>query len=603
MCKCCQLPVAKNQLGTGKWNWLLATLATFLPLLALSTPPAMTEFPRFPVIVPSMENHAGDIAADLRRLTSETVVDAAALNASLQPRGDPPDDRAAGYVRFFRQLREAAGPDGPPLGVLLQSTMGHGGMPTNPAPFQRIVTSWGDSRYIFCPLDDAFLAYLKTQVAALAAERPAFFILDDDTRLRTHRDACYCPLHLAEFSRRTGREWRDREALHAALEGDSALAAAWEKLRLDTIARLARVVREAFDAVNPAIPGAFCCCEGDVGDALPLARILAAPGQRPVVRLNNGRYLHDGNRDLPAHLLRTEGQRLALPPDADALLLDEPDTYPHNRYSVSAANFHLHVSLGLLSGCGGAKLWLSRTRAWEPASGTAYRKVLAKNKGFYEELLKLWGAGNSSTFQPFNLSTSQPFNFSTAEGIVWDGLRIPLTAPAIGAGSATPPEGLDWGASLLGRMGIPYAYVRPEEVDGPTPAALAALFPEPLPKPGDSSFGAFKSWFNETRKREVAEALARLARDARDLPCWYAGDAEVLLRAGRSADGWRVLLIVPLSHDVLDEIPLRFPFGAPAEMERLLPDGSWRPASFDPATGVLSETVLPAEPAVFRYTP
>ena len=136
MCKCCQLPVAKNQLGTGKWNWLLATLATFLPLLALSTPPAMTEFPRFPVIVPSMENHAGDIAADLRRLTSETVVDAAALNASLQPRGDPPDDRAAGYVRFFRQLREAAGPDGPPLGVLLQSTMGHGGDPTVPAPFQ-----------------------------------------------------------------------------------------------------------------------------------------------------------------------------------------------------------------------------------------------------------------------------------------------------------------------------------------------------------------------------------------------------------------------------------------------------------------------------------
>lgn len=553
----------------------------------------MTEFPRFPVIVPSMENHAGDIAADLRRLTSETVVDAAALNASLQPCGNPPDDRAAGYVRFFRQLREAAGSEGPQLGVLLQSTMGHGGMPTNPAPFQCIVSSWGDSRYIFCPLDDAFLAFIKAQAGALAAERLAFFILDDDTRLRTFRDACYCPLHLAEFSHRTGREWRDREALHAALEGDSALAAAWEKLRLDSVARLARVVREAFDAVNPAIPGAFCCCEGDVGDALPLARILAAPGQRPVVRLNNGRYLHDGNRDLPEHLLRTEGQRLALPPDADALLLDEPDTYPHNRYSVSAANFHLHVSLGLLSGCGGAKLWLSRTRAWEPASGTAYRKVLAKNAGFYRELLRLSG----------NLSTFQRFNLSTPHGVVWDGLRIPLTAPAIGAGPATPPEGLDWGSSLLGRMGIPYAYVRPVEAEGPTPAQLAALFPEPLPKPGDSSFGAFKTWFNETRKGEVAEALARLARDARDLPCWYAGDAEVLLRAGRSADGWRVLLIVPLSHDVLDEIPFRFPFGAPAEMERLASGGSWHTAAFDPAKGVLSETILPAEPAVFRYTP
>ena len=553
----------------------------------------MPEFPRFPVIVPSMENHAGDIAEDFRQLSGTTVADAAALRASLQPHGDPPEDRAAGYVRVFRLLRDAVGPDGPPLGVLLQSTMGHGGMPTNPAPFQRIVSSWGDSRYIFCPLDDAFLAFVKEQIGALAAKRPAFFILDDDTRLRTFRDACFCPLHLAEFSRRTGREWRDREALLSALADDPALAAAWEKLRLDTIARLARAVREAFDEVDPAIPGAFCCCEGDVGDAYPLAKILAAPGQRPALRLNNGRYLHDGNRDLPAHLLRTEGQRLALPPEADALLLDEPDTYPHNRYSVSAANLHLHISLGLLSGCGGAKLWLSRMAAWEPASGTAYRRIFARNTGFYRELLRLSD----------NLSTFQPFNSSTSRGIVWDGLRIPLTPPAIGAGPATPPEGLDWGTSLLGRMGIPYAYVRPAEAEGPTPAQLAALFPEPLPKPGDATAAPFKAWFNETRKREVAEALGRLARDARDLPCWYAGDAEVLLRAGRTADGNRLLLVIPLSHDVLDDIPLRFPFGAPAAMERLLPDGSWRPASFDSATGLLSETVLPAEPAVFRYAP
>ena len=92
----------------------------------------MSDFPRFPVIVPSLENHAEDIAADLRWLTGETVVDSAALNASLQPRSNPPDDRAAGYVCLFRQLREAVGPEGPPLGVLLQSTMGHGGEPTDP---------------------------------------------------------------------------------------------------------------------------------------------------------------------------------------------------------------------------------------------------------------------------------------------------------------------------------------------------------------------------------------------------------------------------------------------------------------------------------------
>ena len=34
MCECCQFPIANGQLGIGNWNWILATLATFLPLVA-----------------------------------------------------------------------------------------------------------------------------------------------------------------------------------------------------------------------------------------------------------------------------------------------------------------------------------------------------------------------------------------------------------------------------------------------------------------------------------------------------------------------------------------------------------------------------------------
>ena len=37
MCEWRQLPVANVQMRTGNWNWILATLATFLPLLALSS--------------------------------------------------------------------------------------------------------------------------------------------------------------------------------------------------------------------------------------------------------------------------------------------------------------------------------------------------------------------------------------------------------------------------------------------------------------------------------------------------------------------------------------------------------------------------------------
>ncbi len=46
MSKCCQLPVSNVQLGTGNWNWLWATLATFLALFALSASAAVSDFTR-----------------------------------------------------------------------------------------------------------------------------------------------------------------------------------------------------------------------------------------------------------------------------------------------------------------------------------------------------------------------------------------------------------------------------------------------------------------------------------------------------------------------------------------------------------------------------
>lgn len=547
-----------------------------LILLALSPCPkglADMVFPRFPSVISAQEGHLDDIAADCARLCRETVVDGFAVSASLQPEGDPPRDKAAPLARSFRALQDRLDAVEIPLGVLLQSTMGHRATGT-PAKFQRIVFSNGNSPPIYCPLDEDFLSFIRAQVAALAAEHPAFFLLDDDARLRAGRDACFCPLHLAEFSRRTGRDWTNRESLRAALATDTALAAEWERLRFDSIAALARDIRAAFDDTDPEIPGALCFCAAEARDALPLGRLLAAPGQSPVLRLNNARYLRDGNRDLPSSLLQTYEELLTLPADADALVLDEPDTCPQNRYSMSAANFNLHLSLGLLSGCGGGKLWITRLGVWEPASGEAYRRILARNAGFHRELLRL--------------------------APKWEGVRIPLAAPA-GGGLATPPPEGDWGARILGRMGFPYAYVRPGDYEGPvTSAALSAAFTEPLPAGGGNSFAPFGTWLNETRKRAIGEVLRRLARDEGDLPCWYAGDAEVLLRAGRASDGSRIILLVPLSNDVLDEAPLVFPFGTPPALERLHGDGTWRPAAFDPATGLLTDPVLPAEPALFR---
>lgn len=52
-------------------------------------------------------------------------------------------------------------------------------------------------------------------------------------------------------------------------------------------------------------------------------------------------------------------------------------------------SLHTHFVGTLLEGACGAKQWITRLSSYEPESGKAYRKVLSKYAGFYEEIAKL----------------------------------------------------------------------------------------------------------------------------------------------------------------------------------------------------------------------
>ena len=69
---------------------------------------------------------------------------------------------------------------------------------------------------------------------------------------------CFCPLHLAEFSRRTGRKW-SREEVVSMLEknGKGNDAKAWEAVKIDSLRRLFKTIREGF---GDSIPGMLCVC-------------------------------------------------------------------------------------------------------------------------------------------------------------------------------------------------------------------------------------------------------------------------------------------------------------------------------------------------------
>lgn len=403
---------------------------------------AAAELPRWVNVAPlATGTNAEAIAADQRWLFEHTPMDSVGYSCTLVPESRPAFDKAAVLAKRFReQKRLLAGAKGA-CGILFQATMGHGWTPDSEAKFTRFVKGDGSVPYVFCPLDRDFLAYVRAQTATLVAERPDFVMVDDDTRMYAGRMGCFCRLHLEEFARRTGRTFT-RETLQAGIATNDVLFAAWDALLRDSVAGLMKTVREEMDRVDPEMPGLFCCCAEDVHHAAHMAKTLAAPGQQPVVRLNNGRYCCETSRDFAGWLRRTS-MEIAVLKSEGCLVLDEPDTCPQNRYSMSAADLLAHVTLAVLEGCDGGKFWITRMNGDEPASGLAYRGVLAENSAFLKTLVRL--------------------------APKWEGVGIPLPRPPYTRRNVVNYT-VNWGGNLFGRTGIPFAYTpetRPVNAIGP----------------------------------------------------------------------------------------------------------------------------------------
>ena len=644
-------------------------------------------------IAPLLPDRGEEVVADALRLARETCVDSVAFSCPLHPEGDPPIDKAAAFAPLVARMKARLAGSGLRVGVLVQSTMGHGYVPDSPAPFRTLRLRDGREPSVLCPLDGAFRAHVRAQVASLVAGcDPDFLLLDDDTRLGSGYGGCLCPLHRAALARRLGAPEMSFEDLAAALAAgaDPALQRAFDETQADSMERFFRDVRAAIDSAKPGLPAILCSCGYEMPLAPRFSAVLAAPGQRRSVRLNNGRYIREGLRDIPFWLHGTAWQLAQAEPDMDVLC--EPDTCPHNRYATAATILHYHLALSLLEGCAGAKLWLSRLAEWEPESGEAYRRLLARNKAFYPALAALRPA--------------------------WEGVRVPL--------AATAAWGIDWGSSLLGAFGFPYANLRaPADhsafsiqhsalapwalsahdamvlsddelrailrgralLDGGAAVELAKRGFAPLTGVDARDWGglpraSFEDWgggrvnravpdpadlrahdraarelstlfhrawelaqtsapvapgtllfdnaeggrvltvafrlpaldrdlggwhaLNETRKRRLAELLTLLCGG--DEAAWtggarHLGDAPLLFRSGRAADGTRLWLAMPISLDPVEEIPLALAGPAPARVERLCADGSWRGVdTATPAPGRLDLRLrlLPAEPAVLR---
>ena len=383
-----------------------------------------------------MEEYCEDIVSQVKNGVATMPL----FMMTLVPEGNPAIDKAGMLCRVYEKYKAKLDRMGVASGVLIQASIGHGWKLNAPFAFQRY-TGLTDGRTpeVCCPMDKEFQAYIRQAAKRIAMTSPAHIMLDDDFRLMFRSGkGCVCPLHMKRFFEIAGEEV-DRETLYTSLCSEDENSARYRdifvKTQIDSLIECAHEIRAGIDEIDPSLPGSYCLCGISSEAAYEIASIMAGEGNPVVVRMNNANYVAKDPRNFSHIMYRAKTQLSAMSGCAD-IVLAETDTCPQNRYSTSAAMMHSHFTFSILEGAKGAKHWITRLHAFEPASGKAYRKKLGKYQGFYQTLSEL------------------------NDKLEWQGCKIPV--PKRPYYLLTPEDdSVDvngWHSGILDRFGLPLYY-------------------------------------------------------------------------------------------------------------------------------------------------
>ena len=355
-------------------------------------------------MMPLVTDHFDEMVRDIKEQYRRGVTSCPLFIMTLVPEGDPVWDKAGKMCEKYERFRAALDEAGVPSGVLVQASLGHG-YDINLAPFTRFLgVKDGEERNVYCPLDKDFQAHFKGVMKRIAKARPSAIMLDDDFRiLMRPGNGCACKLHMAEFERRTGKHW-SREEMWAHIDShpaDDPLTVEFINMQTDSLVEAVKVFREGIDEVDETIQG-INCTSGDICDSVVYTNPhFAGKGNPTMVRVPCGTYAPKSVREFSDIMRRAASCVARLRRGGIEIILGETDTIPFNRYGKNARYLHSHYTAAILEGVRGAKHWITRTSAWEPKSGKAYRDILAKHKRFYESLADLvegieWVGANSA---------------------------------------------------------------------------------------------------------------------------------------------------------------------------------------------------------------
>ena len=310
------------------------------------------------------------------------------FSMTLVPEGNPVWDKVGPLTELYKKYKSELDKEGIPSGVLVQASLGHA-YRIEPNPFQKYNNlTDGEETFVCCPEDKAFIEHFKGVLRTIALAGPKAIMLDDDFRMviRPGR-GCVCPLHVAEFNRRTGKNFTKDELREFIMNNpESELTDLYYEMQKDSLVNAAREFRAAVDEVDPKIQGINCTSGHYCDSVIHTNPIWAGKGNPTMVRVPNGIYAPVSVRGFSDLMRQGAVCASKLKNHGIDIVLSETDTIPFNRYGKGAYHLHAHYTASVLEGLKGAKHWIYRSTAWEKNSGKAYRDILAKHSKMYETL-------------------------------------------------------------------------------------------------------------------------------------------------------------------------------------------------------------------------
>lgn len=378
------------------------------------------------------------LAKEMVEYRDRTGGDVVLYSLTLHPEGLPAMRKAERLVDSYRKLRRALEGSGVRLGVLMQSTLGHWPrVDKDEEPWARSITLEGKAKR-FCPIDPGCRRYVHDVARMLALEKPCFIMLDDDVHASgAFGVECFCERHVALFNTANGTS-HTPESLRAAVNGckpGDAVAVAFQKLQRSFVNDLVDTVRAAVDEVDPSIPAGACMPYREYRFAGFTAQHVAAKGQEPVMRIANSLY---GRRPLAAFagnvaftMAICDWWHRDIP-----YLLDESDTWPHNRWSMSAALLAMKLQAAAFCGLHGSKLWYCNAHKGTFPVSRAYTDAIAAQRGVCSAIVAVTRGSELSGIIVPTIGGRAPWHPSM------------LAEPFVGDGN--------WGVGMAGGFGVPF---------------------------------------------------------------------------------------------------------------------------------------------------